>query len=179
MSIFILSQVLAFCFYVFYGITYYTKSRNKILIFNSCGQILLALSFLLLGAYSGMTMNIVAFTRNVAFLIVGRQTSRITKRDLTIFGAVVISCIIFSFLTYTSFLGLLPIIATVAYSYSICQKNILIYRMLGAPVAALWFIYYVYVFSVVGIALQFFLVGFITYNYIKLRKEYANENEKK
>ena len=74
--------------------------------------------------------------------------------------------IIVSIPTYNGFLSLMSVFATMTYTYSIWQKNTLVYKFMGVPVGILWIIYNAFVGSFFGVTLEAALcvaslIGFI------------------
>ena len=67
---YILSQIFIIINYIFLVMTYQSKNRKNILIFNFVSLIASALSYMFLSAYSGLAMTIVAIIRNIIFIIV-------------------------------------------------------------------------------------------------------------
>lgn len=65
--IYILSQVFTIITYALLGITYYAKDRKKILILNFISLIANGIAYLLLSAWSGLAMCVVALIRNIIF----------------------------------------------------------------------------------------------------------------
>ena len=64
-----ISQVLTVLMYVFLGMTYYAKDRKKVLILSFLSLIANGLAYVFLSAWSGLAMCVVAFIRNIIFLI--------------------------------------------------------------------------------------------------------------
>ena len=124
-------------------------------------------------------MTVVSFLRNMAFLALGAKgsTERVTIYDIVIFVVVCIVTAVFAFFTYAGAFSLLPIVGTLMYSFSICQKNILLYRRIGIFSTLVWFTYNIYVFNVVGILGQATLFFFIIHSYKKLRNEEMGEGK--
>lgn len=81
--------------------------------------------------------------------------------DYSVFAFVVISSIVVSIFTFNGFLSLFSVFGTALYSFSICQKNIKVYRLLGIPCEALWVVYSIFISSALGILFEAILLGFI------------------
>ena len=174
MSAFYFSQIFMSLFYLFYALTYVTKKRHTILVLNTFGQVMFSLANFFLGAYSAVFMSIIAGVRNLLFLAFGHKTTDPTKMsiyDIGIFSVVAIYAVISGWFTVYNFWSVLPMIATVGYSFSICQKNIKLYRLMGTPIAVIWAVFNVYTMNVVGMIGQSFLSFFIFYSYMKIRRE--------
>ena len=65
--VYIISQILVVIYYLVYTSTYSLNDKEKILIIGIIATIISALSYLLLGAYTGVAMCIIAIIRNIYF----------------------------------------------------------------------------------------------------------------
>ena len=167
--IYITSQVLTIAMYATLAISYYLKDRTKILLINFLGCVLIGSAYLLLSAYTGAVMALIAIIRNIIFLIDEKKngkSEKITKKDTVILVIILLLITIATIPTYNGFLSLLSVFATSLYSISIWQKKTIIYKILGIPICLLWLAYNLYVLSLFGIILEsiillFALSGFI------------------
>ena len=66
---YIISQIFTIISYMFLALTYHAKNRKAVLTLNLLGQISFVIAYILLGAWSGLAMTIVALIRNVIFII--------------------------------------------------------------------------------------------------------------
>lgn len=167
---YILSQIFILINYLFLIMTYQSKNRNHILVFNFIGIIATGISFLLLSAYSGIAMVFVALIRNVLFIINEKKNEKRDKHDLKdyiVLALLFTVSIISGILTYNGILSMSAVIATIIYTYSIWQKNTKIYKILGLPTGILSIIYYIYIFSIFGIVLESILTLSSIIGYIK------------
>lgn len=154
---YIVSQIFTIIMYALMSLTYYLKDRKSILIVSFLSMIANGLAYLLLHAWSGMAMCIIAIIRNIVFIIDENKNGKkdkMVKLDIIVLIAVYISCIISGIFTYEGALSLLSVFATMMYTYSVCQKDTKIYKLLGIPVGILWVIYNTYVKSIFGIILE-------------------------
>ena len=76
------------------------------------------------------------------------------KIDIIVLITFYIACVISAIFTFEGILSLVSIFATMVYTYSVCQKDTKIYKLLGIPVGILWVIYNSYVKSIFGIILE-------------------------
>ena len=76
---YIASQVLTVVMYILLGITYQIQDRKKVLILNVISLIVNAIIYVLLDAYSGLSMCIVALVRNFIFLIDEKRNGKSDK----------------------------------------------------------------------------------------------------
>ncbi len=154
---YILSQVFTILMYVLLAITYYVKNRKTVLIISFLSLIANAIAYILLNAYTGLAMCIVALVRNIYFLIDEKKNGKqdeITKKDIFVLAILYIISIIFAVFTYEGFLSLLSVFATMLYTYSVWQKKTSVYKLCGIPVGILWVAYNLYVKSVFGVILE-------------------------
>lgn len=171
---YLLSQVFIIINYIFLIITYQSKSRRSILIFNFCSIISTGISYIFLSAYSGLAMSIVAIIRNIIFIIDEKKNGKSEKnttKDYIILAILYIISIISAIITYNGILSMMSVVATMLYTYSVWQKNTKIYKILGIPVGIIWIIYNIYIFSVFGIILEVVLCGSSIIGYIKETKK--------
>ena len=64
---YIISQILVVIYYLVYATTFNLKDKTKILEIGILATIISAISYLLLGAYTGIAMCIVSIIRNIWF----------------------------------------------------------------------------------------------------------------
>ena len=177
---YVISQVLTVLMYVFLGMTYYAKDRKKVLILSFLSLIANGLAYVFLSAWSGLAMCVVAFIRNIIFLIDEKKNGKrdeISKFDIWVLIVLYAISIISAVFTYEGFLSLLSVFATMLYTYSVWQKKTSIYKLLGIPVGILWILYNIYVQSIFGIILESLLLICSTTGYIlEVKKNKIIEN---
>ena len=123
---------------------------------------------------AGMAMAVISIIRTIIFMLdekVNGQTKEMKLRDWIIFLMVSTMCLVAAIFTYENVWSMLSIFATILYSFSVCQKNMFVYRLLGIPTSAAWIAYNIYVNSVVGIALESALVVVEVIGIVRFRKE--------
>ncbi len=179
---YVASQVFTIIMYALLAITYYVKNRKAILILNLISLIANGLAYVLLNAYSGLAMCIIALVRNIVFLVDEKRngkTDEIYKKDVIILILVYIACIISVYIacgicaafTFEGFLSLFSIFATMVYTYSVWQKKTKVYKFLGIPVGILWVAYNFYVKSIFGVILEGILLICSVTGYMLERKD--------
>ena len=165
--IYITSQVLTIAMYVTLAITYYMKDGVKILLLNILASALIGVAFLLISAYTGAIMSLIAIIRNIIFLFnkKNKDKNEETKtKDIITLSGIIGLIIIATILTYSGFMSLLSVLATLLFSYSVWQKNVVVYRILGIPTSLLWILYYIYVMSLFGVILESLVLFLIVYS---------------
>lgn len=154
---YVVSQIFTIIMYALLSLTYYLKDRKSILIVSFLSMIANGIAYFLLHAWSGLLMCIIAVVRNIVFIIDENKNGKkdkMAKLDIVVLILVYIACIISAVFTYEGVLSLLSVFATMVYTYSVCQKDTKIYKLLGIPVGILWVIYNAYVKSIFGIILE-------------------------
>ena len=166
---YILSQIFTIIMYALLAVTYLLKSQRKIVLVGLVSLVANMAAFLLLGAWTGLAMCIVALFRNLYILWSEKRygkSDKVTKRDYIFLGVVFVGIILAAIPTYEGALSLLSVVATVIYSYSIWQKSTLVYRFCGLPVGVLWVAYNAYVGSIFGVILEGILLIVSVWGYI-------------
>lgn len=167
---YIISQVFTIISYLFLASTYYVKKRKSVLILNCIVQISFIVAFLLLRAWTGLVMTIIALIRNIIFVIDENKNGKrehMNKTDIIILVVLYIISIVSAVFTYEGFFSLLSVFATMLYTYTVCQKNIKTYKLLGIPTEILWICYNIYIKSLFGIILELIMFGVCCTGYIK------------
>ena len=159
--IYLLSQAFIILNYVFLVITYQLKKKEKILLFNIASQISAGLSYICLGAYTGLAMTIISILRNIIFIINEKKngvTNKTTTNEILMLLVIYALTVVLSVITFKGFFSLMSVFATMLYTFSVWQKSTRIYKILGIPVSVLWICYNIYIGSIFGIILEFILM---------------------
>ena len=143
----IIIQLIGFLGILASVISFQCKKHNSILFFRTMNEFIFAIQFLLLGAYTGMAMNLIGCVRNVIF------TKQVSENKKTVASTVVFAILFFVLGIFTcqgkkSILILIAkILSTVAYS----NKNTAVVRTVLFITCTSWLIYNYCVFSVAGV----------------------------
>ncbi len=159
--IYILSQVFTILMYVFMAWTYFLKDKRKIVIVSALSLVANIIAYVLLGAWTGLAMCVVAMLRNLYILWEEKHNGKRetnTKRDYIFLAVVYLGIVLATIPTYEGFLSLLSVFATSVYTYSIWQKSTKVYKFCGIPVGILWIAYNAYVKSIFGVVLEAILL---------------------
>ena len=159
---YIISQVLVVIYYLVYSSTFNMKSKRKILYTGIIAMFIGAISYLLLNAYTGVAMCIIAVMRNIWF-----NKSK-TKLNLIIIILIILFSSIF---TYQTPFSILNSLATLIYTYSLWQTSTKKYKYLGIFVNLLLIIYDLSIKSILGAI-------FMTIAFISSVIGYVKENNK-
>ena len=150
--------------------TYFLKEKRQIVIVSVLSLIANIVAYVLLGAWTGLAMCVVAMLRN--FYILWEENKygkreKLEKRDYIFLAVVYIGIILATIPTFEGPLSLLSVFATSVYTYSIWQKSTKIYKFCGIPVGVLWIAYNIYVKSIFGVILEAVLLVASAVGYFK------------
>lgn len=176
---YIISQIFTIFSYIFLASTYQVKNRKTVLGLNVLSQIAFGAAYILLGAWSGLATAIISLIRNIIFIVDENKNGKreqMNKLDIIILMVFYIISIISAIFTYEGVLSLLPIFATMIYTYAVCQKNIKTYKMLGIPIELLWTAYNLYIKSIFGILLEIIMLTSCITGYLKECKKMQDSN---
>ena len=140
-------------------ISFQCKKHNSILFFRTLNEAVFALQYFLLGAYTGMAMNIVGCARNIIF------TKHVLKNKKTTLTAILFGIIFvfFGICTWQGLKSILIIIAKVLSTIAYGNKNTTIVRAIIFITSTSWLIYNYCVFSYAGVLCEAFtLISLIT-----------------
>ncbi len=167
---YVLSQIFTILMYILMGWTYLIKTKRKIVIVSMFSLIANFIAYILLGAWTGLAMCIVAMLRNLYILWDEQKHGKRKvneKRDYVFLVLVYLGIILATIPTYEGFFSLLSVFATSIYTYSIWQKSTKIYKFCGIPVGILWIAYNAYVRSIFGVILEGILLIVSVFGYIR------------
>lgn len=130
-------------------ISFQFKKHNEILFFKTLNEVIFALQYFLLGAYTGM-MNVFGFIRNIIF------AKRVANNKSTTVGTVIFSVcfLVFGLMTYQGKKSVLIIIAKILSTVAYGNKNTTIVRGLILITTTSWLIYNYSVGSIAGVVCE-------------------------
>lgn len=146
--------------YIFLASTYATKKRKLILPLNIFSSISLVVGYFFLGAYTGMAMSIFAIVRSF-LLNIPKKHSNNNLYDYLLLVLFFTSITIIAIFTYQDFYSLFAIFSTYIYTFSLWQKNDIVYKSLGIPVCLSYVCYNIFIKSVFGIICESLLLVFV------------------
>ncbi len=166
---YILSQVATITMYALLSVTYFSKSKKTIVLFNGFAIVANAIAFVLLGAWTGLAMCIIDLLRN--FYIIWDEkkhgrSDKITKRDVAFLFVVYAAMAAATVPTYEGFFSLFSVFASATYTFSIWQKNTRVYKFCGIPVGILWITYNSFIGSFFGVVLESVLLVVSTIGFV-------------
>lgn len=178
--IYIISQVFVALAYICLFATYQIKNRSKLLGTTIASNFLMGIGFILLNAWVGLAMCCVAICRDIVSEILNRKRSEETSTKntgldwllLVLWATILITLTI---LTESGWLTWFALFATLTFTVSIWQKNILIYKVLGIFVGLFWIIYNIGAKNFFGITLESVLLIGVIVGLIRFIKKSKKE----
>ena len=161
---YLLSQICVILAVLFLGSTYLIKNKKIILFLTIMMSIFYGLQYLFLNAITGVFMNIVSIIRSIWFYINAKNKK---KNSIIVLIVLFIIIIILELLSFKNIFSLLPMIATMIFTYSLWK----VYRWLAIPMSISWIIYNTYSNSIFGIITESILLIIEIIGIIKLRKK--------
>lgn len=148
-------------------VSFQCKEHKNILIMRTANEMLFALQYLLLGAYTGMAMNLVGSTRNMIFTKTVKENKG-TRICVILFSILFTA---FGLLTWQGPKSILIIIAKVLSTLAYSSKNTTLVRGLVFVTSTAWLIYNACVGSTAGVINEGFaiisiIVGTLRYDVI-------------
>ena len=176
---YLLSQLFTILSYVSLVFTYQSKKRIHILVLSVLSKVACCIAYILLKAYTGFAMCIIALIRDMVFMIDENRNGKrdvITRKDIVFLIILYLITIISAVFTYQGLYSLLSVMATILFTYSIWQKKTKVYKLLGIPVGIMLIAYNLCVKSLFGVTLESALliastVGFIRDGGLWLQKQ--------
>ena len=112
------------------------NKKGIILFLQIFANLFYGLQYILLNSISGGIMSLVSLIRCIVFYFYDKKG----KKDIpeTSFYLLTISCIVVGIFTYTNILSIVPILATILYTYAMWQKELKVFRRLSCLISALW-----------------------------------------
>lgn len=151
-------------------ISFQCRKHKSLMIFRTGNELLFAVQYIMLGAYTGAAMNLIGCLRNVIF------ARTVEKGKSTMMQRILFSVlfIIFSLITWTGLksilIGIAKVVSTAAYG----NKNVAIVRIMILFTSISWFIYNAMVGSIAGCICELFTICSIIVGIVRIdikRKE--------
>lgn len=142
----IIAQIFSASAYVLFLFCYHGNNMKKILSVKLLVDLLASVSYILLGAYSGLAMNLISATRAVVFMNNDKKYLKSVFWKWLFIFINIFSLII----TWKAFYSLLPAIAGVLSTISFWQKDVKFARILALVINVFIFSYNLFVGSYAG-----------------------------
>jgi hypothetical protein len=166
---YILSQIFTIIMFALLGLSYLAKKRTNILIISLIATLFGALAYILLSAWTGLAMVILGLVRNLYLFWDAKrfgERKTIERRDVIVLIVFMAASIALTIPGYNGPLSLMSFFAAACYTYSVWQKDPIVYKFLGIPGAVLWLIYNGFVKSLFGVILEVVMLAFSIYGYV-------------
>lgn len=163
-STYVLSQLFIVVAYSLFGMSYIAQNRKTILVCSSCSLVAEGVGYILLFAWGGLAMVVIAGIRNLIFFgqakLFGKRP-HLQKYEWVSLVFVLLLGVLGSVITWNGVLGTFAIVAGMIYAYSIWQKNDKVYDVLGIFACVFLIVYNVFIGSLFGVILESVLMFWI------------------
>lgn len=145
-------------------ISFQCKKHNSILFFRTLNEFIFAIQYFLLGAYTGMIVNLVGCVRNLVF------TKQISHNKKTTISVIIFSImfIVFGLAFWQGPKSILIITAKVLSTLAYGNKNTSFVRGIIFVTSTSWLIYNCCVFSIAGVLCESFTLLSLIIGIIRL-----------
>ena len=157
-----MGQLIGFIYMFFLIYSYFQKTANKLLLYQSLAFLFKGIHYFLIGGMSGAITSVISFIRNLFF-------TKVSSKLLMLFF--IILYLIIGFITYNGFFSILPVAATIFYSFFVYIKNLKYLRISNLFISFIWLSYNIYLLSYAGILVQLILIISSVFSIIYLDKK--------
>ena len=164
---YILSQVFAIFATITLSASYLVKDKKSILFLCIVTAIFFGVEYFLLGAYTGVAMDVVSIVSNIWFYLNEKNNK---KNKIEVLIILLGLMLILSIFTYTNIFSFVSMMASMLFTYSVWQDSTKLYKILAIPTCILWIMYNAYYKSIVGITIQIVLLVFAIIGIVKYQK---------
>lgn len=141
----LLAQVLGALAILGWIISIQQKDRKNVLICQVVANGIYAIQYYLLGAFTAAFMNFTSFIRSIVFY---KNDKKQSLFSLILFS---LTIIVLGIVSYSNTLSLIPIVITLAYTYSVWQDNLTITRYVFLIAAFIWIYYNIQVGAYISV----------------------------
>lgn len=135
---YVLAQIISILAIFCWVISIQNKKKENIIVCQSSANALYAIQYFLLNVNSAALMNIISAIRSFVFYDNEKNKRKNSSYILAFFF---IAIFIIGLLTFDGVISLIPIVITLAYTYSIWQNNLNITRYIFLISAFIWIFY--------------------------------------
>lgn len=166
---FLITQILGLIGTILAIIAMQLKEKKKIIILFTIGNFIYAVSFTLLGAYSGAAICFIAAVQTAITYVYESRDKKLSELMILFF---IVTQIIAGVFTFIKVIDILPVICSILYVFSIIQKKERNIRILLFSNVFLWIIFDVYVAAYTTMISHLFIIvstsiAIIRYDVIK------------
>ena len=152
-------QLIGFAGIIAGFISFQCRTHSKVMLFRTANELLFALQYFLLGAYTGVAMNIVGSTRNLIFAY------EVGKGKRTVYSRIIFSVlfVLMGIFTWQGAKSIMIITAKILTTVSYGMRKLNIIRILSFVSCSCWLIYNIFIGSWAGIMCELItLVSVVT-----------------
>ena len=170
---FYIAQGIGFIGMVVMFIAFQQNDKRKLLWVQASASAVFTAHFLLLGAFTGMGMNLVSIPRNLIF------ARKPAKKQQLIWTAVFIAAFAaFGIITWDTVFSLFPVIAMSLSTIVFSLKEPRYIRFLSLPISGFWITYNIISFSIAGVLTEAFVICSILIAIVRFDILKRTENKK-
>ena len=167
-----ISQVIGFVGTIVSFIIFQQNKRSRIIGLQILSTSLFTVHYILLGAFTGAALNLIAVTRSIVFY---NNDKKWAKSPAWLWFYIVVS-VVASVLTWENWYSILPAIALVLTTIANWMKSETKIRLISFPNSPCWLIYNAITGSVAGvvtecIVMTSLIIGIIRYDILKKEKK--------
>lgn len=160
----VIAQIIGLIALVFAMVSYQMKTQKKIVLIQIISCTFFAVHFLMLGAYTGALMNLIAAIRSVVFANKDKKWGR-SNWWIVFFSLV---CVVAVGFTWEGTLSLMPMLGMVLTSVAWGIENATLVRLISLPSSPLWIVYNFICGSTAGVLTEVFVMISIVTAMIRL-----------
>lgn len=163
------AQIVGIFAIIVFAISPHQKTKKKVLIFQLISNLLYAIQYVLLNAFSAVATNVIGGIKNLIFYFYAKDEKEIPNKFLYIYILIIV---IFGVFTFNGLISIIPILVSILYAYAVWQDNLKVYRIITIIGSISWIIYNFLVGAYVGVAGNVFqlisaIIAFIRIDVLK------------
>ena len=168
--VYIIAQAVGFIAMGLGIVSYQSRRRDRILIFQILSNLCWSVQYLLLGGFSAVAANVIGMLRNTVYMFRGKYRFA-SSRLVPIISA--IAFIVFGVITYSTVVDILPVAAMLIATVAFYLTNEQMIRILILGISLSWFTYGVFAGSIAsmisdGMIFITILIAIIRYHKLAL-----------
>ena len=148
----ILTQIIGYVGVLFVVIAFQCKKHKHVIVLKTTNELIFALQYLLLGAYTGVAMNLIGSLRNFIF-VAQVEKGKSTRAAQVVFSLFFIA---FGIATWQGPISVAVIAAKIVTTVAYGIKNTRVIRFLTLPTSICWLFYNVVAGSSAGVLCEAF-----------------------
>jgi len=127
---------------IFLVISIQNNKKKIVLLFQIFANIFYGLQYIVLNSLSAGMMSFISLIRCIVYYLYNIKNKKIPKNILILFIIIIMSTLL---LTYNGLFSIIPIVATILYTYGTWTDNLKLFRYSAIIVTILWIIFNFYV----------------------------------